>query len=74
MLLAVPLGLGAAVYVSEFCEGKRKESLKIIIELLAAIPSVVWGFIVVVIAGIVGTAWYMWYSGRKEKAAEPKPE
>ena len=45
MLLAVPLGLGAAVYVSEFCTGKPKEILKVVIELLAAIPSVVWGFI-----------------------------
>ncbi|RIK77117.1 MAG: phosphate ABC transporter permease subunit PstC [Planctomycetota bacterium] len=49
MALAVPLGLGAAVYVSEFCEGKRKETLKIVIELLAAIPSVVWGFIGVMV-------------------------
>ncbi|HZJ14121.1 MAG TPA: phosphate ABC transporter permease subunit PstC [Chthoniobacteraceae bacterium] len=45
MLIAVPFGLGAAVFVSEFCTGKVKEALKIIIELLAAIPSVVWGFI-----------------------------
>lgn len=45
MVLAVPLGLGAAVYVSEFCSGKLKETLKITIELLAAIPSVVWGFV-----------------------------
>jgi phosphate transport system permease protein len=45
MVLAVPFGLGAAVFVSEFCPGKVKESLKIIIELLAAIPSVVWGFV-----------------------------
>ncbi len=45
MALAVPLGLGAAVYISEFCTGKVKETLKIVIELLAAIPSVVWGFI-----------------------------
>jgi phosphate transport system permease protein len=45
MLIAVPFGLGAAVFVSEFCAGKVKETLKIIIELLAAIPSVVWGFI-----------------------------
>ena len=45
MLLAVPLGLGAAVYISEFCTGKLKETLKILIELLAAIPSIVWGFI-----------------------------
>jgi phosphate transport system permease protein len=45
MALAVPFGLGAAIFVSEFCGARAKESLKIIIELLAAIPSVVWGFI-----------------------------
>jgi phosphate transport system permease protein len=45
MALAVPFGLGAAIYVSEFCGPKVKETLKITIELLAAIPSVVWGFI-----------------------------
>ncbi len=45
MLIAVPFGLGSAIYISEFCGPKQKESLKIIIELLAAIPSVVWGFI-----------------------------
>lgn len=45
MVIAVPFGLGAAIYVSEFCSPKMKEALKIVIELLAAIPSVVWGFI-----------------------------
>ena len=45
MAIAVPLGLGAAVYISEFCTGKFKEILKVLIELLAAIPSVVWGFV-----------------------------
>jgi phosphate transport system permease protein len=45
MAIAVPFGLGAAIYVSEFCSRNRRESLKVIIELLAAIPSVVWGFI-----------------------------
>jgi phosphate transport system permease protein len=45
MTIAVPFGLGAAIFVSEFCGPKLKETLKIIIELLAAIPSVVWGFI-----------------------------
>jgi phosphate transport system permease protein len=45
MALAVPVGLGAAIFISEFCGRRLKESLKIIIELLAAIPSVVWGFI-----------------------------
>ncbi len=45
MLIAVPFGVGAAVFVSEFCTGRTKEILKVTIELLAAIPSVVWGFI-----------------------------
>jgi phosphate transport system permease protein len=45
MAIAVPFGVGTAVYVSEFCGPRAKETLKIVIELLAAIPSVVWGFI-----------------------------
>lgn len=45
MLIAVPFGLGGAIFVSEFCTPKLRETLKVVIELLAAIPSVVWGFI-----------------------------
>jgi phosphate transport system permease protein len=45
MAIAVPFGIGAAIFVSEFCGSRTKETLKIVIELLAAIPSVVWGFI-----------------------------
>jgi phosphate transport system permease protein len=45
MLIAVPFGLGAAIFVSEFSSGKVRETLKVVIELLAAIPSIVWGFI-----------------------------
>ncbi len=51
MLMAVPLGLGAAVYISEFSSGRVRETLKILIELLAAIPSVVWGFIGYMVLG-----------------------
>lgn len=49
MIIAVPFGLGAAVYVSEFSSGRIKEILKVVIELFAAVPSVVWGFIGLVI-------------------------
>jgi phosphate transport system permease protein len=45
MVLAVPFGVGGAVFLSQFCGPRLRETLKIIIELLAAIPSVVWGFI-----------------------------
>ncbi|HEV8291729.1 MAG TPA: phosphate ABC transporter permease subunit PstC [Tepidisphaeraceae bacterium] len=51
MLLAVPIGLGAAVYISEFSSPRVKETLKVVIELLAAIPSVVWGFIGYMVLG-----------------------
>lgn len=45
MVVAIPFSLGAAIFVAEFASGKTREYLKILIELLAAIPSVVWGFI-----------------------------
>jgi len=45
MLISVPTGFGAAIFVSEFCGRRTREVLKVVIESLAAIPSVVWGFI-----------------------------
>src|SRR2546426_9960744 len=51
LVIAVPVGLGSAVYISEFAQGKVKESLKVLIELLAAIPSIVWGFIGLMVLG-----------------------
>ncbi|MDJ0943269.1 MAG: phosphate ABC transporter permease subunit PstC [Kiloniellales bacterium] len=45
MLVAIPFSLGAAIYIAEFATGKTREVLKVLVELLAAIPSVVWGFI-----------------------------
>ncbi len=45
MLLSVPLSLGAALFIAEFASGKTRETLKVLVEMLAAIPSVVWGFV-----------------------------
>jgi phosphate transport system permease protein len=45
MLVSVPFSLGAAIYIGEFATGRLREALKVLTELLAAIPSVVWGFI-----------------------------
>lgn len=45
MLVAIPFSLGAAIFIGELTTGKLRESLKVLVELLAAIPSVVWGFI-----------------------------
>jgi phosphate transport system permease protein len=45
LIVSIPFSLGAAVYIGEFATGKTREFLKVLVELLAAIPSVVWGFI-----------------------------
>jgi len=44
MLFAIPLGVGAAIYSSEFASRRMREIIKPAIEELAAIPSVVLGF------------------------------
>ena len=44
LLLAVPLGLGAAMYLSEYASPRARKWLKPTVELLAGVPSVVYGF------------------------------
>ncbi|MDR3047944.1 MAG: phosphate ABC transporter permease subunit PstC [Bacteroidales bacterium] len=44
ILIALPLGLGVAIYLSELAEDRTRKILKPTIELLAGIPSVVYGF------------------------------
>jgi phosphate transport system permease protein len=44
MVVAVPLGLGAAVYLSEYARPGVRKLLKPALEILAGIPSVVLGF------------------------------
>ncbi len=44
MLIATPLGLGAAIYLSEYAQPKARRLLKPILEILAGIPSVVLGY------------------------------
>jgi phosphate transport system permease protein len=44
MLVAAPLGLGAAMYLSEYASPRVRRMLKPILEILAGIPSVVLGF------------------------------
>lgn len=51
---AVPLGLGSAVYIAELASPRMKEVLKPVMEILAGIPSVVFGFFgIVFVAPIV---------------------
>jgi phosphate transport system permease protein len=44
MVIAMPVGLGAAVYLSEYARPRVRRVLKPILEILAGIPSVVLGF------------------------------
>lgn len=44
MCVAVPVGLTAAMYLSEFASEKRRKALKPIMEVLAGIPTIVYGF------------------------------
>jgi len=44
MLVATPLGLGAAAYLSEYAKPRVRRTLKPVIETLASIPSVVLGY------------------------------
>lgn len=48
-LMAVPLGVLAAIYIAELADRRVKELLKPVIELLATLPSVVIGFFGMVI-------------------------
>jgi phosphate transport system permease protein len=51
MLVATPLGLGAAVYLSEYASARARRILKPIVEILAGVPSVVIGFFAVSFIG-----------------------
>jgi phosphate transport system permease protein len=44
MLVAAPLGLGAAIYLSEYASPRVRRTVKPILEILAGIPSVVLGY------------------------------
>lgn len=43
-IIAIPIGLGAAIYLSEYASRKVKNIVKPILEILAGIPSIVYGY------------------------------
>ncbi|MFW6306770.1 MAG: phosphate ABC transporter permease subunit PstC [Bacillota bacterium] len=51
MIISVPIGIGTAAYLAEIANPKVKMFLKPIIEILAGIPSVVIGFLGIVLLG-----------------------
>jgi phosphate transport system permease protein len=44
MAVAVPLGLGAAIYLSEYARPRVRKTIKPILELLAGVPTIVFGY------------------------------
>jgi len=44
MIIAVPTGLGAAVYLSEYASERTRKVVKPLIEILAGVPTVVYGY------------------------------
>ncbi len=51
MILAVPVGLAAAAYLSDVAPGRVREIIKPVVEILAGVPSVVIGFLGIVVLG-----------------------
>lgn len=45
LAVAIPVGVGAAIFISEFSPRRLKEPLKSVVEFMAAVPSVVYGLI-----------------------------
>lgn len=53
LLVAIPIGLGSAIYMSEYASPKLRDYLKPILEILAGIPTVVYGFFAAITTIIV---------------------
>lgn len=53
LIIAIPAGIGAAVYVNQFASAMEQAVIKPVIEFIQAIPSVVLGFIGILVFGTV---------------------
>ncbi len=51
MIFAVPIGIGAAAFISDIASNRVREIAKPVIEILASVPSVVIGFIGITLVG-----------------------
>ena len=45
LVIAVPLGIGAAIFLAEFAPARLSDALEFFIDLLAAVPSVIYGLL-----------------------------
>jgi phosphate transport system permease protein len=67
LLIAAPVSLGIAIFISELCPARLRQPLVFLTELLAAIPSIVYGlwgiFVLVPIVRAVEVAVPSWLKG-----------
>ncbi len=68
LCLAVPLGVGAAIYVNQIATLREQRFIKPCIEFISAIPSVVLGFFGIAVLGqalraLSQVAWFSWVPG-----------
>lgn len=60
-LLAVPVGLGTAIYLSEYATDKLRAIIKPVLEILAGVPSVVYGFFAIsFVTPLIKTVFQDW--------------
>jgi phosphate transport system permease protein len=45
MLIAVPMGIGIAIFLTELCPGSLRRPISTAIELLAGVPSIIYGIV-----------------------------
>ena len=70
LVVAIPIGLGAAIYLSEYASGRTRKILKPALELLAGIPTVVYGFIALnAIGPVVKDHWPFGSPGQQSALA-----
>jgi phosphate transport system permease protein len=67
ILFAVPLGVGTAIFFTDFCPRSLRQPLAFIVELLAAVPSVIYGLVgfIVLVPWLqsAGEPWLQKYLG-----------
>ena len=64
LLVCLPFGLGAAIYLSEYARPRARRVLKPTLELLAGIPTVVYGFFALTfVTPLLQRVWF--FSGEK---------
>lgn len=68
MLMAVPVGIGVAIFLTELCPAPLRRPIGIAIELLAGIPSIIygmWGFFVLnpFLQGVLGSGLSLFTAG-----------